>query len=65
MDKNDSGVGTYPLLELLVNGFQGVLDCDTLHISCGNFKTEREVQGDLFDLGYAQWQAQECWVVDC
>lgn len=55
---------TYPLLELLVDSIQCVLDGDALHVSRMDLKAEREVQGDLLDLWYAQGQCQVCWVLD-
>lgn len=47
-----------------MDGIQRVLDGDTLHVSRADFKAEREVESDLLDLGYAQGQGQECWVLD-
>ena len=35
------------LFELLVNGIQGVLYCNTFQIPCGDLEAEREVQVDL------------------
>lgn len=64
MSRNAAKRTTYPLLELLVNGIQRVLDGDTLHVSRADLKAEREVESDLLDLGYAQGQGQECWVLD-
>ena len=47
-----------------MDGIQRVLDGDTLHVSRADLKAEREVESDLLDLGYAQVQGQECWVLD-
>jgi hypothetical protein len=50
---------TYALLELLVDGIQGILD-----VPRDDLKAEREVQGDLLELGRAQWQFEDSRVFD-
>jgi hypothetical protein len=55
---------TYPLLELLVDSIQCVLDCDALQIPRGNFKAQWEVESNLLDLWVAQWQLQESRIFD-
>ena len=47
-----------------MNGIQRILDGDTLHVARADLKTEREVESDLLDLGYAQGQGQECRFLD-
>lgn len=39
----------HPLLEGLVDGIQGVLDRDTLHVPCRHLESEGEVQVNLLD----------------
>ena len=56
---------TYPLFELLVDSVQRILDGNALHVPCRDLEPQREVQGDLLDLGYAQWQSEIRWVLDC
>lgn len=41
--------GAYPLLELLVDGIQCILDCHALEIPCNNLESQWEVQINLLD----------------
>jgi hypothetical protein len=47
-----------------VNRVQGILDGHALHVPRDNLKTEREVQGDLLELGRAQWQFEDSRIFD-
>jgi hypothetical protein len=47
-----------------VNRVQGILDGYALHVPRDNLKTEREVQGDLLELGRAQWQFEDSRIFD-
>lgn len=41
--------GAYPLLELLVDGIQCILDCHALEVPCNDLESQWEVQVNLLD----------------
>jgi hypothetical protein len=55
---------TYPLLVRLVNSIQGILDGNTLEVSCCYLHAEREVKVNSLDLGSGKRKLEECRIFD-
>ena len=48
-DFNRNGMQTHPLLELLVDCVQRILDCDSLEVPCCYLESEGEMEVNLLD----------------
>lgn len=55
----------YLLLELLVNGIQGVLDRHSFHVPCSDFESKREMKVNLLDRRSGKILLQHFLLVQC